>query len=125
MSVSAWVTLLENSGIFCLLITKINFGNYFSNLTKMIAPETEIYEGMFDTIINLTSSKVHVKLWSFMFARESRLPCLCFGVVVLYLQWRYKLSLSAYCMLVSLHHGEVLSHSETDGIYLAPTIHTK
>ena len=35
----------------------INFFNYFINFTKMIAPETERWQGMFDTIINFTPSK--------------------------------------------------------------------
>ena len=34
------------------LITEINFGNYFTNSTKMIEPEKEIFKWMIDIIIN-------------------------------------------------------------------------
>ena len=53
---------------FCLPMTEIHFGNYFCNLIKMIAPEIEIFEVMFDTIINVTPSKIYVKLWLFFFS---------------------------------------------------------
>ena len=39
--------------------TEIHLGDFFLNLTKMIAPDTEIFQGMFDTNINLTPSNFH------------------------------------------------------------------
>ena len=42
-------------------MTEINFEKYFTIFTKTIAPETEVFIGMFETIISLTPSKSHVK----------------------------------------------------------------
>ena len=36
--------------------------NNLINCTKMIAPQTEIFQGMFETVINFTPSKSHVNL---------------------------------------------------------------
>ena len=43
------------------LFSEIHFGNDFTNFTKTLAPKTEIFQGMFHTIINSTPSKFHVK----------------------------------------------------------------
>ena len=42
-------------------MTEIDFGNYFTNYTETVAPETEIAQGMFDSIVNFTPNKCHVK----------------------------------------------------------------
>ena len=40
--------------------------NCFSNFTQMPAPQTQIFQGMFDPIIHFTPGKFHVKLLTFM-----------------------------------------------------------
>ena len=45
----------------------INFWNYLTYLIKLIAPETEIFQGFFETIIIFTPSKFDVKLISYAF----------------------------------------------------------
>ena len=38
----------------CRRMTGIIFGNYFTNFNEMIAPGTDRFQGMFDTIIKLS-----------------------------------------------------------------------
>ena len=40
-------------------MTEIHFRNYFTYFTTKIAPETEIFQWMFDTIINFTPSELN------------------------------------------------------------------
>ena len=47
---------------FCLRITDIYFRFISLILTKMTATETEIFQGMFDTTISFTQSKVYMFL---------------------------------------------------------------
>ena len=42
--------------------TEINCRNYCTKSTKMIEPNTEIFQGMFDNIINFTPKEFYVKL---------------------------------------------------------------
>ena len=44
----------ESFFLLCLQMTSINYGNYFTYFNKTITPEREIFQGMFDTIVNLT-----------------------------------------------------------------------
>ena len=48
--------------IFCLRMTEIHFVNYITNFTYMVIKIhlTELFQGMFDTIIKFTPSKFHV-----------------------------------------------------------------
>ena len=46
---------------FYFWMTETHFGYYFLNYIKMIAPETETVEGMFETI-NFTPSMFYVKV---------------------------------------------------------------
>ena len=50
------------------------------NFIKMIAPETEISQGMFDTIINFTPSEFAEKLWSIMSVEITNTVCIYIGV---------------------------------------------
>ena len=43
-----------------LRMTVINFESYLSNYTKLVALEIEIFQRMFDTIINFTPSKFDI-----------------------------------------------------------------
>ena len=56
----------ENASTLFLFIPrqKFDFGNDFNMFTLMIAPETEIFQGMFDTIVNFTMfSVISSVLW--------------------------------------------------------------
>ena len=44
---------------------RFSFKKWLHEFEFTISPEAEIFQGMFDTIINFTPSKLDVKLWSF------------------------------------------------------------
>ena len=67
---------------FCLWMTEIYFRNDFINLIKTTAPETEIFQGIFDIIIFSTPSNLYVNLECF-----SCIEALIEGLKPYYIPW--------------------------------------